>query len=237
VSDTRVKLYRLAFLGNPTPRLPARLVPLFRLEDPYEIYLQVGDDSGEKVLEFRRADLGSFSKLLEIQHVEKSWVGARVLQALQIDDGQLLTTKSETELSQWLKLTLEANQKEIRERNPFFGLEASRYIDSNDLEVEFATACACQLFLCSEKVAIAWLATAHTSHQATIAAMAALQNIKSGITTIDIRNDTDKNNEFPFGKSLGGRPLTFTGRVVSLHSWRIMSRAQKLGLHHKKSWE
>jgi hypothetical protein len=64
VSDTRVKLYRLAFLGNPTPRLPARLVPLFRLEDPYEIYLQVGDDSGEKVLEFRRADLGSFSEEL-----------------------------------------------------------------------------------------------------------------------------------------------------------------------------
>ena len=34
---------------------------------------------------------------------------------------------------------------------------------------------------------------------------------------------------FPHGRSPGGRPLTWTGRVVSLESWRSMSEAERHG--------
>ena len=33
----------------------------------------------------------------------------------------------------------------------------------------------------------------------------------------------------PHGRSPGGRPLTWTGRVVSLESWRSMSEAERHG--------
>ncbi len=34
---------------------------------------------------------------------------------------------------------------------------------------------------------------------------------------------------FPYGASLGGRPLTFTGRVVSLEAWRALTDWEKHG--------
>lgn len=34
---------------------------------------------------------------------------------------------------------------------------------------------------------------------------------------------------FPYGASVGGRPLTYTGRVVSLEAWRSLSEWEKHG--------
>jgi hypothetical protein len=34
---------------------------------------------------------------------------------------------------------------------------------------------------------------------------------------------------FPYGASVGGRPLTHTGRVVSLEAWRALTACEKHG--------
>lgn len=223
------EVFTLRMLGNPTLGLPARLVPVFKRDKTKSSFIQVSDDKGDKILKFAPVNLGAFRDLYEAEEVVRSWPGSNIVHSAKIDNGRAIIEQSRQAFRDILKRNIEDRSHFIASENPFFGLEVARYVGDANFEEFFAEHCVLRLGRQSVPVAHAWLSFAPLSFSAAEKAAAVLtQNFSpSGDETEGIPLGTDE--EFPFGLSPGGRPLTYTGKVVSLGVWRAMNDDEKFG--------
>lgn len=222
-------VFTLNVLGNPTMGIPARLVPIFKKDGSQNYYVQISDDLGEKVLKFDQVNIGSFRSLHKTKESIRSWKGSKIVQSAKIDEDSTIIESSRACFIAALKHEVEEKSDLISLENPFFGLEVARFLGDPKLEDHFAYGCALRLGRQSLSIAQSWLSFAPISTSAAASAAKALSQVAEPSSTEPVDQPIVTDEEFPFGLSPGGRPITYTGKVVSLGVWRAMDDAEKLG--------
>lgn len=192
-------------------------------------FVQQLSNDNKRIVGFPRVDIGKFPRLYKTTDQIKVWLGARAIFCAKIAACELILTQSPTIFRTELRRIIAENRQHIQDTNPFFGLEASRFINSTGLEEEFAECCVRKILQKSEKIAESWLSNAHMSQTANMRAKQVIARERLNSHVGVEKKPQEPSEEFPFGLSAGNRPLTYTGQVVSLETWRLMTDDEKLG--------